>query len=106
MGEFFVPDKIHQIAIEDGVLNLCASYDVIHRWARLGFSMLKYFDCDVVPPVMRNIPINEEGAEFLIEHAGLGVVPRLTMPTHEHEIYQQWAASNLEDEFGDLDEQG
>ena len=99
MGEFVVPDKIHQIAIEDGFLNLSASYDVLHRWSKIGFSMLKYYNCDVQPPVMTNVPIDEAGAQFLIDKCGLGVVDRPTITDHEHEIYLAWSAAQLEGNF-------
>lgn len=101
MGEFVVPDKIHQVGIEDGFLNLSPAYDTIHRWGKIGFSMLKYFNCDVEPPTMSNVPIDEAGAQFLIDKCGLGVVPRPTITEHEHEIYVAWSSAQLEEQFGD-----
>ena len=94
MSEFVQPDKIHQIPMEDGTLDLCVSYDVLHRWERLGFTMLKYWDQP--NHTMCNVPINEAGAQFLIDECGIGVVDRPTMGHHEHEIYLSWSADQLE----------
>ncbi len=99
MSEYIIPDKIHQIAIEDGVLNLSPAYDVVHQFSKLGFSMLKYFNCDVEPPSMSNIPIDEAGAQFLIDHCGLGVVVRDTITEHENEVYIAWSDIQLENMF-------
>lgn len=99
MSEFIIPDQIHQIQIEDGVLNLHPAYDTIHRFSRLGFSMLKYWNQESEPPTMCNVPINEEGAQFLVDECGLGTVHRDSITEHENEIYLQFAEINLEDQF-------
>lgn len=99
MSEFIVPDQIHRIGIEGGSLDLHIAYDTLHRWQRLGFSMLKYWNQDIEPATMSNIPLDEAGAAFLIEACNIGVVNRTTICDHEHEIYVGWLSDQLEENF-------
>lgn len=99
MNEFIVPDKITRIEIENGVLHLHQAYDTIHRFERVGFHILKYWDQDRESPSMLNIAIDATGADFLHTQANLAIVDRNTITAHEHEIYLSWQADQIEEMF-------
>lgn len=104
MSEWVKPDKIHLIAIEDGELNVSPAYDVLHRWQSFGFNLLRYWDMN--NSKMCNIAVDNAGAEFLMQAAGLFAIDREQEPNagifeHEHEIYLKWMADTMtEQDFG------
>lgn len=104
MSEWIKPDKIHTVPIEDGELYLSPAYDVLHRWQKFGFNILRYWDME--NGKMCNVAIDNAGAEFLIQAVGLFAIDREQPPhdgifEHEHEIYLRWRADTLtEADFG------
>ena len=94
-----LPDTIHRIAIQDGELYLSPAYDVAHRWAQLGFNILRYWDSD--NKNLCNIAMDDGGAEFLIDSCGLHTISRTDMYEHEHAIYIDWSASTMDDSWLD-----
>lgn len=100
ISEFVIPDNIFEVPIVNGVLHISPSHDFIHHWEANGAWMLKYWNTDVEPPRMNNIPVNEEQANFLIKACGIEVCERVRMGTQEHEHYLAWASVN---ELAELD---
>lgn len=104
MSEWIKPDKIHTVPIEDGELHLSPAYDVLHRWQRLGFNILRYWDMN--SGKMCNVALDDGGAEFLIQQVGLFAIDREAgedpgIFEHEHEIYLKWQADTMtEADFG------
>ena len=99
MSEWIRPDKIHVVAIEGGELNLSPAYDVIHRWQRIGFNILRYWNME--NNKMCNVALDDGGAEFLIQEVGLFAIARSEIFDHEHEIYLQWQSDTMtEEDFG------
>lgn len=96
-NNFVKQDRIVEVELADGEsIHLTESYDTLHRWEKIGFSMLKYYNCDVDPPVMVNMPLVEENADILAG-LGIGVVDRPNISKHEWEIYLDFGADNLDD---------
>ena len=99
MSDWIRPDKIHLISIEDGELTLSPAYDVIHRWRRIGFNLLRYWDME--NGKMCNIAVDDGGAEFLVQEVGLFAIERSDIFEHEHEIYLKWQVDTMtEADFG------
>lgn len=99
MSEWVKPDLVHSVAIEGGELHLSPAYDVLHRWQRLGFNILRYWDVD--NDKMCNIAVDDGGAEFLVQEIGLFAIDRTDIFEHEHEIYLSWQADTMtEADFG------
>lgn len=101
MSEFVVPDKITRVEIENGVLHLHQAYDTIHRFERIGFHLLKYWNQEEDNPGIFNIAIDAAGADFLHTEANLAIVDRDTITVHEHEIYLSWQSEQLEELIGE-----
>lgn len=101
MSEFIVPDKISVVETDGGTLHLHEGYDIIHRWNRIGFHLLKFWNQNTEPPCMQNIAIDAAGADFLHEQARLAIVDRDIITAHEHEIYIRWQSEQLETLFSE-----
>lgn len=104
MKDWIKPDKIGLVPIEDGELHVSPAYDVIHRWRSLGFNLLRYWDMQ--NGKMCNVALDNAGAQFLMDQAGLFEIDREQEPNnyifvHEHELYLKWAAETMtEADFG------
>lgn len=109
IAEFVKPDVIHQVPIQGGVLQLSPAHDFIIHWEANGAWMLKYWNQDIEPPKMCNIPINEAQARFLISACELEVCERHVMREQEHQHYLAWASLNALAELDfepEIEEQG
>lgn len=101
MSDFeVVPDRIFEIPMADGVLQVSPSCDIMHVFAN-GATMLKYWDVNNEPPRMCNVFMDQASAAWLVNTCDLEVLERKRMGTQEHEQYIGWAAMQLCDEdFG------
>lgn len=99
MSEWIIPDKIHLVPIEGGELALSPAYDVIHRWRRVGFNVLRYWDMD--NGKMCNVALDDAGTDYLVQEVGLFTIPRDKIYDHEHKMYIDWKTETMTDsDFG------
>lgn len=56
-----LPDRIYEIPIEDGVLRASPEFDIIHRWKKLGFSLMRYWDAE--NQSLHNVAKEEKGID-------------------------------------------
>jgi hypothetical protein len=108
MSNFVIPDQVHLIPIQNGVLRLSPSYDILHHWEENNAWMLKYWNTDVQPPTFCNIPLGQEQADFLIQACGIEVCERKRMGEQEFQHYVGWLGTqgaidhlDFEPELGD-----
>lgn len=99
------PDKIYQVPIEDGELYLSPQADHLHRWANLGFNILRYWNTD--ESTMHDVVMGDDSADNLERHAGIFSIPRTYFFTSEYEMYLDFKAEDLSDlDFDPEEDQG
>lgn len=95
------PDKVYNIPIIGGELQICPSIDFLHFFPPLGAFLLKYFNMDIVPPKLCNVPMNEQAAYFLMQQCEVECIFREHMGEEEHDQWVNWQAGQIsEADFG------
>lgn len=102
------PDRLYQIEIEDMELTISPEYDIMHKFKKLGFSILRYWEEE---SGMSDVLFAQELADKVIKFAGLHVIKRDYITNHEIELWERWqqAQGEYTDEYiafmsQDLDE--
>lgn len=63
--------------------------------------MLKYFNMEVSPPRLCNVPMSEEAAYFLMQQCEVECIFREAMGAQEHDQWVEWQAGEIsEADFG------
>lgn len=103
-NDFLHPEQCFEVIINGKKTKLHEGYDVIHRFEKLGFNLLKYYDQD--ERTMLNIVIEDVPAVALHSRCGIEVLQRRGITPHEYDIYQEWVAMKLDDIFaGEFEEE-